>query len=196
MTRRGHLLAAVLLACSLAGCGVEESTGWTATVYYTAVEEFHHEPPVGVRGCPDRDCVFGDADLGRHPAGFVAAVREEGTGRLQAGGYLNWSHNVGYWLDSEPRDAAGDALRPFVSAAADPGVLARGTAFRLMDCGRFPAGEVCARLLDARWVVVDEFTPGFGGDRHVDLYLGEETGPGFTTGPWYATLAGATVRQE
>jgi len=41
--------------------------------------------------------------------------------------------------------------------------------------------------------VRDEFTPGLGGPRHVDLYIGEETGPGFTGGPWYTTLQGATL---
>ncbi len=198
MTPLGRLLFASVLACCVAGCGAEDSAGWTATVYYTVVERFHHDDPVAVRGCPARDCAFGDADLGHHPADFVAAVREEGTGRLEAGGYLNWSHNVGYWLDTEPRDASGAALRPFVSAAADPAVLARGTGFRLRDCGlsRTVSGPVCTRLREARWTIVDEFTPGFGGERHVDLYIGEESGPEFTASPWYTTVDGATIRTE
>ena len=39
----------------------------------------------------------------------------------------------------------------------------------------------------ANWTITDEFTPGLGGSRHVDLYIGEETGPGFT-GRLSATL--------
>jgi hypothetical protein len=27
----------------------------------------------------------------------------------------------------------------------------------------------------------------------IDAYIGEETGPGFTDGPWYTTLNGATL---
>ena len=54
---------------------------------------------------------------------------------------------------------------------------------------------MCAALRRARWEVTDEFTPGLGGGRHVDLYLGEETGPGFTESSWYLTLHGASLRQ-
>ena len=68
-----------------------------------------------------------------------------------------------------------------------------------MDCGRESDGSaidlaVCARLRQARWTVTDQFTPGFGGHHHLDLYLGEETGQGFTDGPWYCTLTDATLR--
>nr|BFF24629.1 hypothetical protein GCM10025732_25940 [Glycomyces mayteni] len=35
--------------------------------------------------------------------------------------------------------------------------------------------------------------PGLGGDRHIDLYLGEETGPDFTESPWYTTLTNARI---
>jgi hypothetical protein len=41
--------------------------------------------------------------------------------------------------------------------------------------------------------VRDEFSPGLGGDRHVDVYIGEETGPGFTESAWYTTLTDASV---
>jgi hypothetical protein len=90
------------------------------------------------------------------------------TGRLAAGRYLNWSHDVGYWLDHAPRDAYGQPLRPFESAAADVGVLPAGAGFTIVDCGREADGSaidaaVCARLRQARWTVTDQFTPGFGG---------------------------------
>lgn len=185
------------LVSPVTGCS-RESAGWTVTTYYTAVERFHDGPAERVTGCPRLDCANGDTDLGAYPAGFVAAVRDEGTGRTAAGRYLNWSHDVGYWLDDEPRDSHGGALRPYVSAAADPDVLAEGTAFVIVDCGREEGGDpvdrrVCDRLRAARWTITDEFTPGLGGNRHVDVYLGEETGPGFTDSPSYATLERARL---
>lgn len=176
-------------------CQPEESPDWTLTVYYTAVEAYHRGPPTPVVGCLTLDCVNGDADLGTYPRGFVETVRAEGTGRTAAGRYLNWSYDVGYWLDHAPRDAYGQPLRPFESAAADVGVLPAGAAFTILDCGRSPIDPaVCARLRQARWTVTDQFMPGFGGPRHVDLYLGEETGPDFTDSPWYCTLTAAKLR--
>ncbi|MEV4702736.1 hypothetical protein [Actinoplanes sp. NPDC049316] len=174
--------------------------GWEITVYYTAVEDHHSGEPEQVTGCRGLDCVHGDDDLGRYKADFVAAVQEEGTGRTAAGTYLNWSYDIGFWLDTRPRDTGGRTLRPFVSAAADPGVLPRGARFRIAGCGHAedgsrPAAEVCAALRDARWTVTDEFTPGLGGSKHIDAYIGEETGPGFTGSPWYLTLRGATIRR-
>ncbi|GAA3334708.1 hypothetical protein GCM10020358_00200 [Amorphoplanes nipponensis] len=177
------------------------SGGWEITVYYTAVETLHDGEPETVTGCRGLDCAHGDADLGEYPADFVAAVRDEGTGRTAAGTYLNWSYDVGYWLDTAARDTAGGPLRAFVSAAADPGVLPRGTAFRIAGCGRLddgatPPAEVCAALRRGRWTVTDEFTPGLGGSRHVDVYIGEETEADFTASPWYLTLTGASLRRS
>jgi hypothetical protein len=196
-------LAAALL---VAGCADHATTsrrgrsdGWTVTVYYTAVEKYHSGPPTRVTGCAHLDCSHGTADLGTYPADFVTAVKDEGTGRTAAGRYLNWSYDTGYWLDDAPRDTAGRPLRPFASAAADPGVLAADTRFTITGCGRTDDGsvspvDVCAKLRAARWTITDEFTPGLGGKRHIDVYIGEETGPGFTDGPWYTTLQGATLQ--
>jgi hypothetical protein len=155
-------------------------------VYYTAVEVYHSGSSSTVDGR-------------RYPRGFVDTVQAEGTGRTRTSAYLNWSYDTGFWHDDAPRDAYGNALRPFESAAADPSVLAAGTRFAIVDCGREPDGTpvdpaVSARLREARWTVTDQFTPGFGGPRHLDLYLGEETGPRFTQSPWYCTLSGATIR--
>ncbi|RKN45627.1 hypothetical protein D7294_03910 [Streptomyces hoynatensis] len=180
----------------------EGESGWTVTVYYTAVESHHDGEPVAVTGCPVLDCTHGDSELGSYPEDFVTAVQQEGTGRIvhgpHAGEYLNWSWDVGYWLDSAPRDSYGAPLEPFVSAAADAGVLARGDHVRIEDCGTTEEGEpiepeVCETLSAASWVVTDEFTPGFGGDHHMDAYIGEETGPGFTDSPLYTTLNDATL---
>ncbi|MEU8228443.1 hypothetical protein AB0C12_02450 [Actinoplanes sp. NPDC048967] len=175
------------------------SSGWELTVYYTAVQSFHDGEPETVTGCRGLDCAHGDEDLGEYPADFVAAVKDEGTGRTVAGTYLNWSYDIGYWLDTAARDTAGAPLRPFVSAAADPGVLPRGTTVRVAGCGHTDDGAaapepVCSALRRARWTVTDEFTPGLGGSKHLDLYIGEETGPGFTDSAWYLTLTGASVR--
>jgi hypothetical protein len=78
-------------------------------------------------------------------------------------------------------------------------VLRQGTRFTIVDCGRDDDGgpidaTVCDRLRAARWEITDEFTPGLGGDRHVDVYIGEETKPDFTRTAWYTTLNKATLR--
>ncbi|AGZ42344.1 hypothetical protein [Actinoplanes friuliensis] len=162
------------------------------------MEELHDGEGESVTGCRGLDCAHGDADLGEYPAGFVEAVESEGTGRTADGRYLNWSYDIGYWLDTAPRDTAGRRLEPFVSAAADPGVLPRGTTFRIAGCGRTedggrPHATVCAALRDGRWKVTDEFTPGLGGSRHLDLYIGEETGRDFTSSAWYLSLVGVSL---
>lgn len=173
--------------------------GWEVTVYYTAVEKYHHGKATKVTGCLKLDCEHGKDDLGSYPKDFVRAVKDEGTGRTSAGKVLNWSSDTGFWLDSTTRDAYGNPLEPFVTAAADPDVLARGTRFTIADCGRAddgakPSATVCAALRTARWQVSDEFTPGLGGQKHVDAYIGPETGPGFTDSDWYTTLEGATLQ--
>ena len=189
-------IAALAVVLVMSGCG--SSGGWTITVYYTAVESFHTGTLTRVTGCPGINCQDGDADLGTYPADFVTAVKDEGAGRTAAGRYLNWSYDVGYWIDDAPRDTAGRPLRPFESAAADPDVMKMGTRFRIARCGKQDDGskpdkDVCAKLSAAHWVITDEFTPGLGGKKHLDVYIGEETGPGFTDSTWYTTLKGATV---
>lgn len=180
--------------------GRSTSTGWTVTVYYTAVESFHHGHPKQVHGCPTIDCDHGNTDLGSYPADFVQAVHDEGTGRISssphAGQYLNWSSGVGYWLDTAARDTHGHPLRPFHSAAADG--VPEGTAVRLLDCGHLddgsaPPPDVCARLRKPSWEISDAFTPGLGGPHHIDLYIGAETHSDFTRDPLYTTLIGVTL---
>jgi hypothetical protein len=183
---------------SPAAAGSGTSAGWQVTVYYTAVEHYHSGTPIAVTGCPQLDCTHGAADLGTYPKDFVQAVRDEGTGVTTDGRYLNWSYDTGYWLDTATRDTDGEPLEPFVSAAADPGVLADGTGFVIENCGTQDDGSevpalICSRLRAARWTVTDEFTPGLGGRQHIDAYIGEETGPDFTASDWYITLTGATV---
>jgi hypothetical protein len=175
------------------------STDWEITVYYTAVEKFHDGDPTTVTGCPRMDCTNGDDDLGSYPADFVDAVQAEGTGRTSSGKYLNWSYDTGFWLDSKPRTSDGGSLVPFVSAATDPDVLPRGARFTIAGCGTQEDGStapraVCDALRAAAWTITDEFTPGLGGPKHLDAYIGEETGPGFTDSQWYLTLTGARLR--
>ncbi|MET8761407.1 hypothetical protein [Lentzea sp. NPDC004782] len=192
----------ILAGCSAGQGGPPTSSapstdeGWQVTVYYTAVESFHSGPSVPVRGCPVIDCENGHDLLGNFPQSFAKAVKDEGTGRTNSGRYLNWSHDKGYWLDSAPRDSFGRPLRPFVSAAADG--LKTGSRIKLVSCGQTPEGTnvdstVCQKLASSSWEITDEFTPGLGGRRHIDLYLGEETGPKFTESPWYTTLSEAVL---
>ncbi|NMO54806.1 hypothetical protein HH310_26925 [Actinoplanes sp. TBRC 11911] len=175
------------------------SGGWELAVIYTAVARFHTDKKVSVTGCTKLQCSEGTDSLGRYPGSFVKAVKEQGSGRLTDGRYLNWSYDVGYWLDTAPRNASGGTLVPYVSAAADPSVLPQGTAFTVTGCGHLsnkkspPPAAMCDRLSAASWEVSDEFTPGSGGDHHVDLYIGEETQKNFTNTQWYNTLSGATL---
>ena len=182
------------------------SSGYEITVYYTAVESYHGGGTVNVRGCPTQDCEGGNDDLGTYPESFVQAVEDEGAGRItsgpHAGKYLNWSDGVGYWLDNVPANSYGAGLSPFRTAAADGGVLARGTRFQLVapliqDEGG-PLDEASAnRLLSATWEIQDEFTPGLGGAHHIDLYIGEEDRANFTeTNPLYTTLVNASIRVQ
>jgi hypothetical protein len=172
---------------------------WEITVYYTVVEKYHHGAATKVTGCPRLDCTGGHDDLGTYPADFVADVRTEGTGVTSAGKYLNWSYDIGFWLDTAPRDTDGDPLEPFVSAAADPSVLEHGTRFRFATCGRQDDGSavpepVCARFRAAGWRIDDEFTPGLGGPQHIDLYIGPETEERFTDSDSYVTLDGVILQ--
>lgn len=179
------------------------SQGWHITVYYTPVESFYEGKSVKVTGCLSIEGERGKDDLGSYPRTFVAKVKQEGTGRItsgpHAGRYLNWSHDTGYWLDDEPRDSYGRRLEPFVSAAADGIVLGKGTRFRLAHPGQPEEGgclptHVARRFRDTVWEIRDEFTPGLGGDRHIDLYIGEQTHARFEDeDPMYTTLVRATI---
>jgi hypothetical protein len=173
-----------------------ELSGWEVTVYYTAVETLHTDKSTAVTGCPTIDCDKGrnQQRLGSFPASFVKAVKDEGTGRTADGRYLNWSYDTGYWMDTAPRDTAGRPLRPWVSAAADAGALRSGSRFTILRCGTAEVtADVCARLKAPTWTIVDEFTPGLGGDKHVDVYIGEETTANFTDTDLYTTLENATL---
>lgn len=194
------LLLGLLVGCAPAAAEPVVDGGWEVTIYYTAVESLHSSPPVAVTGCLVLDCSNGSDDLGRHPRTFVQAVQDEGTGRItsgeHAGRYLNWASTEGYWLDDAPRDASARALEPFRSAAADG--VEQGTRIVLRDCGRAYGGgppnpEVCELLRAGDWEIRDEFTPGLGGDRHIDLYIGEEDRPGFTSSPLYTSFTDAVL---
>jgi len=178
------------------------ANGWVLTVYFTAVQTFHGGAPQRVFGCTTNRCTSTTSDLGSYPAAFVQAVHDQGTGRITegtyAGQYLNWSINIGYWLDLAPRDARGRPLEAYVSAAADPSV-AYDLPFRVVDCGSdyFGSGpitaSVCAELKSARWVVRDRFTVGAVGAQF-DLYIGEEDTANFaSTSPRLISARNAIV---
>ena len=195
-----YLMVVVLMVPTVAANAQVDETGWRTSVYYTAVESFHHDSKSPVKGCLDFDCT-GRGKIGKYPKSFIRAVKSEGTGRItsgnHAGMYLNWSYDVGYWLDSAPRDSYGNALIPFVSSASD--TLPRGTEFRIVDCGyqedgTRPAQSTCDAFKAADWEIRDEFTPGFGGDKHIDLYIGEEDMANFTRkSPKYVDLSNVEI---
>lgn len=209
ISRLSLLVAAAL--CALTGAAdagpvsAMPASGWNVTVYYTAVESFHHGTAVAVIGCPVQDCERGHTALGSYPADFVQAVRDEGTGRIttgpHTGGYLNWADDAGYWLDTVPADARGQRLLPWRSAAVDASVAPFGAAVAVLACGVDSASgdqidpAVCRRLMTSSWLVTDRFTEGLGGAQHVDLYIGEEDRPGFAAAsPKVVDVAGAAVR--
>ncbi|WP_165495361.1 hypothetical protein [Actinomadura roseirufa] len=176
--------------------------GWRITTYYTALQSLYHGKPKAVRGCLRFHCSHGKDPLGSYPEDFLKVVQTEGSGRLTAGTgegrYLNWSSSVGFWLDATTRDSSGRPLRGWTSAAADRSVLARGQGFVIAGCGKDGNGrpvedEVCRRFRKARWTVTDLFRPGYGGENHADVYIGEEHGSRLADSPFYTTLRGATL---
>ena len=176
---------------------------YTITVYYTAVESFHTDAAQSVSGCLVRECSFGNSLIGSYPASFIKATKTEGTGRItsgaNAGRYLNWSVDVGYWLDTIPSDGYGGALVPFSTAAADGIALPKGTQFRLVaplkqEDGSALDATYANRLLAATWLINDQFTPGLGGALHLDVYIGEEDRVNFTNAsPLYTTLSNVKI---
>ncbi|MEA2672477.1 MAG: hypothetical protein QOG45_2697 [Chloroflexota bacterium] len=169
------------------------AAGWALTTVYTAVESFHGGAPQPVTGCPPGadECSNGSVALGSYPGDFLDAVRSQGAGRLTsgkyAGRYLTWDADSGYAVDAAVLDASEKPMQPFVSAGADPSI-ALGTTFTVLDCGvdrvsGHPVDPgVCARIRAATWVV--RAPTRQAGDRHaLELYIGEEDGPGFAAGP-------------
>lgn len=189
-------------AGSLASVGIDVSQGWVLTVYHTPVESFHSGAAVAVTGCAKMPCMNGKDALGSYAGDFVQAVKDEGTGRITsgnyAGKYLNWSMDIGYWLDDAARDARGQALIPWVSAASDPKVPF-GTHFMVADCGVDQAEgtpidrTVCMKIEQASWSVNDRFEVGSVGAQF-DLYIGEEDRADFdNTSPYLITTAHAQI---
>ncbi|TMD94447.1 MAG: hypothetical protein E6I76_12230 [Chloroflexi bacterium] len=168
-----------------------QPAGWSLTVTYTAVESLHHGAPQAVTGCDLNadECNNGTSPLGSYPADFVDAVKAEGYGRItsgkNAGRYLAWDPQGGFSLETSAADAGGNALKPFVSAAADDSIPI-GAHFTVQGCGtdatthRPPDAAGCARLTGASWVVGDNTTQPWG-SHALNLYVGEETQPDFTT---------------
>src|SRR5215471_10314653 len=52
----------------------------------------------------------------------------------------------------------------------------------------------CVRLRAAHWAISDQFTPGLGGAKRIDAYVGEETGPEFPGSDWCLILGAATIQ--
>ena len=210
--RRLPAFAALLLAFAFAGCDSENDSApsgsgtvlpqrYKITFYYTPVESFFSGPLQPVTGCPSIDCASGSQDLGAHPADFLAAIQLQGSGRLTsgpyAGQYLNGSYSGGFWISPFPPDAYGGVLQPFETAAVNESGLPRGTRFRLvaplLENGQSISANTEAILLAAIWNVQDRFEPGYGGTTHLDLYVGEQTTPSFTSSPFYLLLENTAV---
>ena len=165
------------------------SGSWKLTAYYTPVESFHHGPPQAITGCDfgADECGNGTTPLGSYPGDFLQAIKDEGAGRVTGGKYtgkfLTWDTASGWSVDAAAFDASEKPRRPFVSAAADDGVLP-GTGFSVQGCGvgRQTGAPVdtgiCSRIMAARWVVADH-TDKPAGSAEFRLYVGEEDRPDF-----------------
>jgi len=172
-------------------------------VYYTPVEAYHGGPLQPVSGFTTITGESGSVPLGSYPESFVAAVRMQGSGRITsgayAGKYLNGSFGGGFWISEFAPDAYGAPLQPFRTAAADENVLAPGTRFKLKgplleDGGAAIDPSAAQRLLSVTWEVQDQFEAGYGGDLHIDLYIGEENHPDFLSdNPFYLALEDVTI---
>ena len=53
---------------------------------------------------------------------------------------------------------------------------------------------VCADCAQRSGPIGDQFTPGLGGAKRIDAYVGEETGPEFPGSDWCLTLGAAIIR--
>lgn len=173
------------------------AAGWRLTVYYTPVASYYSGAPQTVTGCSDLQCTNRNVTLGTFPSDFVQTVQTEGTGKIGANRYLNWSIDVGYWLDTLPRDAQGNPLLPYRSAAADPSIPF-GSTFKIATCGADTAtgtptsASACSTYQWPTWQVTDRFSVGSVG-AHVDLYIGEQTSANFAAGPTIIDASGATI---
>ncbi len=184
----------------------DAASEWNITVYYTAVEKFHHGRQAKVLGCPEMGCDQ-KSIIGTFPYEFLRIVQEEGTGRISdgkySGRYLCWSGGSGFWLDSAPRDAQGGSLKPWVSAAADADVMNFGATFRILNCGKDDTDNsdidpsTCNRLKGSPWTITDRFEKGLGGKHHLDLYIGEEDQENFIkSSPKVISVKSATISIE
>jgi len=170
------------------------ATGWTITVYYTPVEAYFDGSAQKVTGCADPDCTHGKVSLGEFPKDFVTTIETEGVGRISSGSYrgkyLTYDTTTGFYIDTAARDAEGNPLVAFRTAAADPRALKANSRFVITACGTDsgsqPDPTVCKKLKSPVWKVTDEFiSPTYGGVRHVDLYVGEQNTKDFDSSPFY-----------
>ena len=205
-------LAAALLALAAAGSGREAEAALprqvgnvSATVYYTPGESYYErERMVKVMAWRDVRTVGKKVPV-RVPLLFARHLREEGTGKMRNGRYLNYSHEglgpngdrEGYWLDTCPRDSHGGCLKARQSMAASDGLnIPRGARVRLADCGRGAGRAACSHYRSGEWVVKDEFTTGIAGPRQVDLYYGVQDFRGFRSSGFWTTMRGATLKTD
>lgn len=175
------------------------SAGWQLRLFFTAASSYYHGAAVRVTGCADVTCRPSAVDLGRYPRGFVAAVRTQGSGRIDSGAhrgrYLDWNAARGYWLDTVPRGPGAGPLQPFVSVISSTPQLSPHTALRVASCGagsRAGWAAVCARLRASSWSVAAVALPAVR--RTVRLYIGTENQPRFAAGAWADTFRSAVLR--
>ncbi|GAC1543341.1 MAG: hypothetical protein NVS2B17_22980 [Candidatus Velthaea sp.] len=167
-------------------------------MYYTPVAAYYAGPLQAVYGCSDLNCSRQNVLLGSFPSDFVQITKTEGTGKLGPGQYLNWSGNIGYWLDTSSRDAQGNPLIPYRTAAADTSV-AFGTTFKVIDCGLDTISRittdanVCKTYQTRMWTISDRFTAGTVG-KHLDLFIGEQDSSNFSTGAQFIDASNAIVQ--
>jgi 3D (Asp-Asp-Asp) domain-containing protein len=157
---RPLVLLAVLLAVAKGSVDAHDlgphdgtcSGGWLVTGYFTVRESDFDGARIQV--------TFEDGRTGSYRSGFLDAVKVEGWGSTEHGGYIGYDDGV-WRLSSRPLADSGQELR-IGSIAVDPAMIHREGVVTIPSLRFF--GEVRFRP--------DDVGPAIRG-KHVDVYTGE-----------------------
>ncbi|MFB8201800.1 hypothetical protein [Kitasatospora purpeofusca] len=166
--------------------------GYTLTVYFTPGQAYYHGPQHGIH---DRACA-GQNLPDTYPADFLDRVGLEGFGKTVHGDYLGWdfTQHCYFVTDRAPVGSHENPLVPWQSVAANQ--LSPGTRLRILDCGQGLSPDTCARVKSANWHVDDLCSIGCDDAKHLDLYIGEQTGADIDDQDSYFVTTNAVVQAD